>query len=202
MVSYHGREITKVRAACAGFVLLLLSIGVYGCVPGPYIYHEPSAAGGVLVHSVCSRFAPRDTIQFPIGGIKVQLGGQNLGLTINIYVPEGKTAQFLSDEIGLYEDKPENTKTFTITRSVYYDGQPAGYVTVKPTDILIGRTKPLVKYGFAADRLFEMSVQFDKKERDHFYVRLPALRVGGQLYEFPVIEFNKKTGVGIMPINC
>ncbi|OPY80940.1 MAG: hypothetical protein A4E64_00103 [Syntrophorhabdus sp. PtaU1.Bin058] len=183
-------------------VTLIVVLILNGCMPAPYIYHEPRAEGGELVHSVCHHLAPRDTIEFQVEGISTQVRGQNNWLSINIYIPEGKSARFVSDEIMLFEDKPENARAFRISRSSYYDGQPTGYVTIKPTDLLIGHTKPLVKYGFAGDRLFEMSVKLDKRERDHFYVRLPALQIGEHLHEFPTIEFTKKTGVGIMSVNC
>jgi hypothetical protein len=184
------------------FLLLFAALIVHGCVPAPYIFHEPSARDGVLVHSLCHHLAPKDTIEFRVEGIKIQVRGQNNRLLINIYVPEGKSAQFMSDEITLHEGKSENAGAFKIARSSYYDGQPTGYVSIKPTDLLIGRTKALVKYGFAGDRLFEMSVPLDEKNRDHFYVGLPALHIGEQIYEFPVIEFTKKTGFGVMPANC
>jgi hypothetical protein len=184
------------------FLIMITAGMIYGCMPAPYIYHEPSAPGGELVHSLCHLLAPKDAIEFRVEGITAQVQGQSNALSVNIYIPEGLSAQFASDEVALYEDKPENARAFKINRSSYYDGEPKGYVTISPTDLLVGRTKPLVKYGRAADRLFEMSVQFDQKERDHFYVKLPALRIGGHLHEFPFIEFTKKTGVGVMSVNC
>lgn len=190
------------HTAFSSILTLLAVVLCYGCLPAPITYHEPSALGGELVNSVCHYMAPKDTIEFRIDGITAKIKGQNNWLSINIYIPEGKIAQFESDEIGIYEDKPENMKTFKIDRSAYFDGDPNGYVKVRPTEILIGRTKPLIKYGRAGDRLFEMTVQLDEKTRDHFYVKLPKLYIDKKPYEFPVIEFMKKTGVGIMPINC
>lgn len=191
-------RLTTVRA----FMLFIVAALATGCMPAPYIYHEPSATGGELVHSPCHHLAPRDTIEFRFQGIKAQVRGQDNWLSFNIYVPEGLSAQFVSDEIAIFEDKPENAKYFKISSSSYYDGQPTGYVSINPTDPLVGRTKPLVKYGFAADRLFEMSAELDRRQRDHFFVKLPGLRIGDRFYEFPVIEFTKKTGVGIMSVNC
>lgn len=98
-------------------LLFIVTTFIYKCMPAPYIYHEPSAPGGELIHSFCHLFAPKDTIEFQIEGIKTQIKGQNNWLSINIYVPEGKTAQFVSDEIGIFEDKPENLRVFRITRS-------------------------------------------------------------------------------------
>lgn len=181
--------------------LIAVSVIALGCMPAPYVYYEPSATGGKLVHSGFNLYEPKNAIEFRFQNIEITVRGQNNWLSINIRIPEGLSAQFVSDEIAVFEDKPENAKVFRITRSSYYDGQPAGYVNIGPTAPLVGRTKPLVKYGLSADRLFEMSAKLDENERDHFYVKLPAIRIGGQLKEFPVIEFVKKTGVHIAYIN-
>ena len=180
------------------FLMLFACIITYGCLPLPYTYHEPSAPGGVRIHSPCHGLAPRDTIEFRIEDIKIQIKASSASVAIDILVPEGKSAQLESDEILLYEDKPENSKLFKIVRSRYYDFKQGRYFEINSTDLMIGNT-----YGlFSGDRPFTFWVYPDEKERDHFYIRIPPLRVGERRYEFPTIEFLKKTGFGILPVNC
>ena len=179
------------------FVILMALVVVQSCAPLPYVYYEPSATGGKLVHSLCAQFAPKDTIELQIEGIKARITVGDTLMLINIIIPEDTRAQFTTDEILLYEDKPENANHFKIVKTAYYDSKAKGYVTIQSTDSMVG-----AKFGIAGERLFEISVQLDGKERKHFFVQLPDIRAGEQLHRFPVIEFEKKTGVGIMPINC
>jgi hypothetical protein len=194
---FKDDEIVK-DCSCKLFLICFACIIAYGCVPAPYSYHQPSAPGGVLVHSFIDRhIGSKDTIEFKIGGVKTLVEGGDHWMSIVICIPEGKSIQLSSDEIGVYEDTPENAKQFKINRSAFIDlvGLKSKYVKVGPAELIDGPVEP------AKVRYVEMSVELDKRTRDHFFVKLPQFHIGEQCYEFPIIEFVKQTGAGIFFIN-
>lgn len=152
-----------------------------GCGPAYYTYWAPSAQSGRVFNSSVSAIAPGGEIEFVFNGVKTRIAGNGTDVAMSIYLPLGRNVSFLSDtaEIRL----PELTK-------VKFDVMTVGMTTLKklrfsPTDNLTG------------DVVIIAEIKFSSAERSQYTVRMPRIRVDGQIYEIPEIKFTREKAFGV-----
>lgn len=180
-------------------MLFLLLVATCGCVPGSFVYHEPTAPGGFLVHSPGLSLAPKDRIEFQASGIKIQLKGNQAGLLIDLFIPDQMSASLVTANIQLYENDSRDRKIFQIEDIMYFDFKESRYIKLGPTDVLMGSTR---QHALGSEpRQFHIFVPLDGPEKRHYFVQLPLIRIGESNTEFPPIEFRSKQGFGVGPVN-
>jgi len=164
------------------FGLVVLSGCLFcGCVPAYYTYWAPSAQGGRLFNSSVSAIAPGREIEFVFNGLKTIITGNGTSVCISINLPRGRNVSFLSDTMEIRW--PE-------LRKVKFDVTTVGMTTLKklrfsPTDNLTG------------DVVIIAEIKFSSAERSQYTVRMPRIRVDGQIYEIPEITFTRKKAFGV-----
>ena len=163
--------------------LLLVSLLLSGCFPAVYEYWEPSAAGGQLIKGAGpGTIASYDTIEFSYDEVRIQVSSGGDGAGFSLLVPQGREISFVSDEIMLRE-KGGGLKIikFVVT----------SLNTNSLTRIFFSPTDPLVA------KRYDAGISFGRPETLHFELKLPPVRVNGQLYEIPEIKFTRKKGFGV-----
>jgi hypothetical protein len=167
-------------------VLSVAMLALCGCIPAYYIYWAPAAVGGQLISSrqSGSSITPSDAIEFSFSDVRIRItsaAGNEIGVILSI--PKGRSASFSSSEVTLLEgdlQTPVNAK-LTLTR---LDTDPKRDLRANPTDTM--------NEGY-----YTGLTRFGTSERSQFYVILPMIKIDGQAYEIPKIEFTKKSGFGI-----
>lgn len=159
------------------FGLAILS----GCLPAFYTYWAPSAQGGRLLNSAAAEsIAPSNAIEYSFGDVRIQISGNGTGVGVALLITQGGTVSFLSDVVELYQ--PALTKIqFNVS---HVDANSLKRIYSSPTDILTADT-------FVAD------INFGEPERAQYRIRLPSVKVNGQVFNLPEITFSKTKGFGI-----
>lgn len=159
------------------FLLAILS----GCLPASYTYWVPSAQGGRLFNSAAAgSIAPSNAIEYSFGGVRIQISGNGTGVGVTLLIPQGDAVSFLADVVELYQ--PALTKVqFNVS---HVDATSLKRIYSSPTDILTADT-------FGAD------IHFGEPERVRYLIRLPSVKVNGQVFNIPEITFSKTKGFGI-----
>lgn len=165
-------------------LLLVMSLGLCGCFPVYYTYWAPTADGGKLSNSA-TQIGPSDRIEFVFNGVQVRLLGGGTWVQVEVIIPQSRTVSFLSDVAALYENGAASMREikFDITS---FDATKMQWLHFGATDTLLGGTS------------FVTEIQFGGPERGQFRIRLPAIKVNGQLYQIPEVQFRKSKGVGII----
>lgn len=186
---------------------LLTTLGA--CAPMVIEYYKPSAPRGELVGpKSCARLVgPRTGIEFSDHGLLLQVVAHEKMINIRITVPEGKTATFLSNDIGLrttVDGEPRTLNWPDIDYNHYHDvGGANRYEDIKigPTDPMVGKTYNL-SWVLKQPRLHSTSILLKEALPDTFYLQLPSLLYDGKTINYPQIQFKKAKGVGIYSVNC
>jgi hypothetical protein len=164
------------------FSVMLLSI-LLGCIPAVYTYWAPSAEGGKLSSGDSGTIAANDHIEFSFHDVRIQVTGNGTGIGFQLRVSPERPVSFVSDEVQVYERQVQAIQK--VHFQVYsIDSPTPTRLYVRPTDTLTGRF-------FVAD------IEFGGAERVEYRVRLPAIKIGEQVYEIPEIDFTKKKGFGV-----
>ncbi len=177
----------------------MLVIAVSGCVPFSLTYWEPTAQGGRLLNSVPGTVGYRDVIEFSFTDIAVRVIGGGAWLAVNLRVPEGRSASFVTDELELYEyQSPPRILKFTMT---VWDPKTLEPFQISPTSVMHGKNTNVALLGRSQPKSYPASIEFGGGEWNRYTVKLPPLKVGDQVFEIPTVTFNKRNGAGVGPIN-
>ena len=168
-------------------------------MPVSLTYWEAAAHGGKLLNSVPGTVGYKDMIELSFDYVEVQLIGGRSWLSVDLLIPEGKTASFVTDEVALYEEQPlPRMIKFKMTD---WDPKTLKPFDISPTDVMHGKNTNVAFLGGPEPKTYGGSIQFGEGERTHYSVKLPLLKVDDQIHNIPVVEFTRKEGVGIGPIN-
>jgi hypothetical protein len=183
------------------FITFTFLLFIYGCFPGPVIYYEPISTDGELIQTHCgTAAAPKDTIQFQYENVKIQITSYVNYLRIYLYVPEGQSARLSSPDILIWSENGETKEKITIEKISYYNFNAKHYSQLGATDTMAGRVRKVV-FG-TEPQLFEIGIKTNEPTKEHFFIQLPSVIITNKNYELPIIEFIKKEGFGIFPVNC
>ncbi|MBU0994094.1 MAG: hypothetical protein KJ737_16510 [Proteobacteria bacterium] len=180
------------------FAFLIVS---EGCAPVKCVYYEPIASSGKLFVKDSAIIGPKDRIEFLFSNTKITITGYSTGIYLVVLIPKGESIRFGSDEL---EWHPSSSLTWIKTKFFleFYDpGKPDGVCQVRPIDNLIQGYDSKLSYHGPESGIYENTIKLDKIKRDHYFVRMPAILINSHVYEIPVIEFIKREGFGIFPIN-
>lgn len=169
------------------FTIAVFSIVVCGCVPERRIYWAPIAEGGKLAIADRGGLGPKDKIQFTLDTVRVFLSGDGNAVRGGLIIPKDRVASFVSDQAELLDAISQITTKITIEAEVL-DSTYTQWVVRDPIEGVSGRQ-------------LSFSVLFGTGEKSHYSVKLPAIRVNGTVHDLPVVEFTKKEGFGVYPIN-
>lgn len=178
--------------------LILLQIG---CAPIPYTYYAPSTDGGRLFNSVAAAIAPANRVEFCFDGVRIQIEGLFNGLYLVVQIPKNKTAQFINDNLQLFDSYSDAITTIPFTIHHYYQNIKKS-ITQNPTNTMYHTIKPN-SFCMRKSSIYENQVLFDsnKKQREQYSVKLPDIKVNNITYEIPLVTFTLKTSFGIFPLN-
>ena len=172
-----------------------------GCVPAPYSYYEPATYGGELSSAVPGAFAaPKDKIEFSYSGVKIQLQGGRNGVYLVVSIPEGMSASFVSEELEWFEGSSGNRMKARFNLA-YFDSQTGKVMSSRPTDVMARSDKDGAFLVGPKSGIYENYVKFDETEKGRYTVKLPAIRIDGKTYEIQPVEFSRKEGFGVFPVN-
>ncbi len=178
---------------------LFLSIIVYGCMPVQYVYYEPIAVEGELSHSQPGIVSGKDTIEYSLNNTKLKIEGGSTGFYLIVIVPKGGLVRFVSSEVEWY--LPGSQKRMKARFYLkYYDSQGSRF-QAEPTDTMVNIGRGESSFRGPESGIYENFVKLDEVKKDHYFIMLPAIEINGQVFEIPTIEFVKKEGLGVFPIN-
>lgn len=181
------------------FVLLMSFIVLCGCMPVSLTYWEAAACGGKLLNSVPGTVGYKDMIELSCDYVKVQLIGGGSWLSVDLLIPEGKTASFVTDEVELYED--QSSPRMIKFKMTDWNPKTLKPFDISPMDVMHGQNTNIAILGGSQPKTYGGSIQFGAGERIHYSVKLPPLKVDDQVHNIPVVEFTRKDGFGIGPVN-
>jgi hypothetical protein len=178
---------------------LLPFVVILGCMPISLTYWEPSAQTGRLSNSVRGTLGYKDRIEFSFDGVTVQFIAGGSWVSIALLIPEGKSASFLSDKLELRE-KHSSARLIEFSMTDW-DATTMEQVRISPTAVMLGKNMSVAILGGPMPKAYTGSAKFDGEDRVRYFIKPPPLKIGGQVFELPTIEFIKKEGGGVGPIN-
>jgi hypothetical protein len=104
---------------------------------------------------------------------------------VEVVIPQSRTVSFLSSIAALYDNGSSTMREIKFDMTSF-DAKRMQWLHFSATDTLLGGTS------------FVTEIQLGGLERGRFRVRLPAIKVNGQLYQIPEVQFTKSKGVGII----
>jgi hypothetical protein len=172
---------------------------ICGCIPISLSYWEPAAPGGRLLNSIPGTIGYKDMLELSFNDVKVQLLGVEYGLSVDLLIPEGRSASFVADELELYEGQfaPKMIK-FTMT---VWDKRTLKSFQISPMSVMYGKNTNIALLGGPQPKSYPSSIEFGGGDRARYSVKLPPLKIGDQVFNIPVVEFTRKEGFGIGPVN-
>jgi hypothetical protein len=181
------------------FLASLLLIAILGCMPIFVTYWEPAAQTGRLSNSVRGAVGYKDRIEFSFNDVTVQFIGGGSWLSIDLLISEGKSAAFLSDKLELCEnDSSVRLLEFSMTD---WDLTTLRQIHISPTAVMVGKNTNVAILGGSKAKVYSGSVEFGGEDRVRYYIKPPSLKINGQVFDIPRIEFIRKEGAGVGPIN-
>jgi hypothetical protein len=162
---------------------------VFGCIPAYHTYWAPAAEGGRLTLSVRGSLAAKDQIEFLFDDVRVIIYGSGKSMGGVIIPKNDRSASFVSDEAEL-----RDIETLAITKAKVH-----GMVVDASLTKMIDRSATDTITGWGDELYFRVS--FEGPEKLRYSIKLPALKVDAQVYDVPTIEFTKKEGFAVYPIN-
>ena len=182
-------------------LVLIFVFLICGCLPAPVEFYKPAASSGELINLHCgTAIAPKDTIEFKYDDLQIQITCHSLYLQIFVHIPEGKDAKFISPNIKFLSDNRLTSKTIIISEIKHFDFVSMQYKDFLINDTMLGSERQGM-FGKIPVR-YEIYADFNEEAPDQFFMQFPSILINGKLYEIPEIEFIKKKGVGIFPVNC
>lgn len=191
----------NIRLNICLFLSLFLSMVFYGCTPARYEYYEPIASGGTSSLNVPAIMAAKDTIEFSFNSTKIQIKGSGTGFYLIVFVPKKKVVSFVSNKVEWYLSTSQNRMHARFYLEYFYE-RTKQIVQVQPTEALVQNNDGTLALLGPESGIYENSIKLDEVKRDHYFIKLPAIEVDGHVFEIPVIEFIKKEGFGVLPINA
>jgi hypothetical protein len=170
------------------FVGLLVALA--GCIPAIYTYWQPHGEWGKLINPSEVNIISNDTLEVRLSDIKVWVNGNGKSVTIRLLIPQGKSAEFVSDEVTLFVGRSTNILRFDSISSSDKD-------VLRPSDTMVGSKLYGRLIGEDQPKSFWVSIDLGGEEKSQYGIKPPAIKIGNQVSEMPRIEFNKKTGFGI-----
>lgn len=163
-------------------------------------FYSPSASEGEAINDECGAIAPSSTMRFKSLGVDFRVRGYSDSLQIRIRVPDGVTVGLTTSVVTLISGGHESQ--LHIDTFDYYDSEAKRYVSIPASDSLVGSNETFA-FGMVESRLFETSIlHFPAPAGDSYSVILPTIIINGVQRTFPVIQFRKRLGAGVYPINC
>ena len=156
-------------------------------------YREPVAHGGRLSNSVQGTVGYKDMVEFSFNDVTVQVIGGGSWLSIELLIPEGKSASFLTDKLEIYED--QNIARILNFQMTDWDPSTMQQFYFSPTSAMIGKNTSIAILGGSRPKVYVSSINFDGGDRIHYSVKPPSIRINDQVFELPVIEFTRKREV-------
>ncbi|MCP4552861.1 MAG: hypothetical protein GY834_12660 [Bacteroidetes bacterium] len=183
-------------------IILLSLVNIYivvcGCAPVIYDYHKPIANSG-KISSDFGIFAPNDLIKFSFNKVKITVAGSYTGIYLTMTVPKGKFVRFVSDELEWHVRSSKNG-TKTKFHLLLYNMRSGKYIKIKPTEIMVQKVSEIF-LNCPGSCGYQVPVKLFDTHKDHYFIKLPAIEIDNQVFQIPTIEFIKKKGFGIIPIN-
>jgi hypothetical protein len=165
-------------------LLLVVCLTFCGCFPAYYTYWAPTADGGKLSNSA-TQIGPSDRIEFVFDGVQVKLLGGGTWVQVEVIIPRGCKMSFLSGVATLYDNSSSTMREIKFDMTSF-DATKMQWLHFSATDTLLGGTS------------FVTEIQLGGLERGQFRIKLPVIKVNGQLYQIPEVQFTKSKGVGII----
>ncbi len=170
---------------CVLLVFLLLFF--YGCFPANYAYYEPVSAEGEAYSSFPGVTFGKDTLEFSFNDSRIRIQGSSTGFYLVVYVDKKDLLRFISNKLEWYLKSSKNSNEKVEYHLAYYDSK-AKRIQQNPDDTMgIG--------------IYENFVKLSDVEQDKYVVKLPSVDINSNIFEIPAIEFTKKEGFGVFPIN-
>ncbi len=191
MLKINMKNLTNI--ICLGLITINC-----GCLPLVYDYYKPIANSGKS-SSNFGLFAPNDVIEFLFKDVKITIYGGNTGIRLVLHVPKGRFVRFVSDDLEWYISSSKN-RTKTKFHLSFYNMQLGKSIQIKPTDIMIKKVRRS-SLNRSESGGYHASLNLFDTHRDQYFIKLPAIEIDNQIFQIPTIEFIKKKGFGIIPIN-
>jgi hypothetical protein len=157
-----------------------------GCIPYSLTYWEPYASGGKSLNSSAA-IGYKDMLEFSFNDVKVHFMGDETCLSVDIFIPKEKSASFITEEMELHDNN--SSPKIIKFRMTYWDKKTLTQVYISPLRNMHGKN---TYYG---------KVWFGGVAQSNYVIKAPLLKVDDQIFEIPIIEFTKKEGFGVGPIN-
>ena len=170
-----------------------------GCVPQTTTCYRPEASSGTAISGTCgAMFAPKDTIKFELGTVKLQVTGGAESLMLALAIPKGSAVNFASSEVIVRSGA--RTLTYNLSQFSYYDRTAKQTIQVPIREVLIGEDEKFV-FG-VQPRIFDARLAVAAAGANSYVVQLPVLSIDGKALTVPPISFTKDSGFGLYAINC
>ena len=151
------------------------------------------------MRSVCSMVViPKDTLELTKDAVVMKVSGRKGILNIELRIPEGSRVTLAARDVDVYSDDVHGSSSFG--PFLYYDQVSRQSRQVEYGESLIGaahQTRDSV-----IPRIYSTQVRIDDSRNGRFEVQFPGIQVNDVAWEVPVIEFVKKVGFVVYPINC
>jgi hypothetical protein len=169
-------------------LLFCIVISLSGCTTIEYF--EPQIEN--VSTSVCGGSGPKDQIVYQFNGVKVSIGVSRFSANktsrsfiFTVEIPQGKIVAFENKILRV------NNLPLEISEPKTYDLKTHKIVQV--TEPLLGNNTELSQYNYFVNL---------PENIDKYTIEFPAVKINQAIYQIPKIDFVKKQGVFLSPINC
>ena len=182
------------RLFTIGFVCSLLFLGA--CVPNAVTYYRPSMEGGEVVAVSCVPTESR--VEFSLDNLSISaitnITRRTNELTVSLFLNPltGQRIHFSSDQFKVRDIERGIQIIDTSIFASRIDGIKSPSTPFPADD---SRISPL---GFN----FSVHISFPDTNIESFELVSPPIIIDGIETIFPVIRFQRKTWVGVSPLNC
>lgn len=177
------------------FVAAIVSATAAGCMPNAVSYYRPAVEGGKLSTPVC---VPTESL------IDFTLGSSHR-LPVRVLADDGPHVR----QVALFF-KRGSWKRFHFVSTDFRIRDLDKQATIRPAAVRLFTkngiepltTAPIVLPATRKPVLIHMQIALPGKMPDRFEVLSPDIVIDGQQMPFPVMRFERKTWMGISPMNC
>lgn len=179
---------------------IVLALCIQGCVPAPVKYWSPTAGGAKVVNTNCgTAAAPASTLEYSLGDVLMHVEGKDNHAKLQLMVPAGSRVHLQEAEAYIRVSGMDGKK-IPISVASFYDFTRNSSFRQSPLKSMEGETR---QHAFGTEnRSYSMILEYPQIQGNEFSITLPVIIVNGRAFSTSTISFTKKTGFGLMPINC
>jgi hypothetical protein len=186
-------------------ILILLAIVAVtsSCMVLPESYYFPESSSGETSKAYChGSTGPQEVLKIEYGGIvlNIRVDEQDdiLEMRITLYVPEGQSISWVNQQViaKVNDSKTAIGNIKYIEQLNYVNGAFNNEI------IPLGQSMEFKDKPYQQKSIYLGIVQFDELDVSSLNIKNLSFKVNGTTKVIEVLNFTKKSGVYIYPLNC